>query len=374
MLAQYPEGFRGLSLPGIFTQKIIGIGEGSSYNALKIAAPFVEELTGLNTFTFDPESIEHKFTVAQALGQPVKKLFTSSYFLTVSQSGETRSIIRIVEKLQEGLGFANRYSPLLAITNNPHGSLGTRYGNHLVLTAGEERSIAATKSMTTSIMALLLFGLRLGKRRGWLKRPVYDQFLTHLQGIPDAMARVLQDEALHKQIRIFASSLASNNQFVLLSKGLLSTVLPELGLKLTETSSNIVWCDNTESFKHGRKVILKGVQGVRPNCIYVIPPDMTEAEAKQFFLDIQAHFYLGEQAVFETSGVFFVRFANSPAIPDSLKSALNLTGTEVLELPPTSWVECLFVTLAVFHLLSGYLAQAKGDDPNHPTLQKAVVD
>lgn len=373
LILAFPGNFDQITLPGLFTEKLIGIGEGSSYNALKIAAPFIEEFTGLNTFTFDPESLENKFEIAHTVKRPIKHLFEHSFFLAVSQSGETASVLHVVEQLQDSFSFSDRYLPMIAFTNNPQGTLGTRYGSHFELKAGKEVSIAATKSMTSSIMALLLFGLRCGQKRSWLKDSHFQQNLNLLSQIPRALDNFLQNEAYHNRIQTFAQALVNTNQFVLLSKGLLSTVLPEAGLKLTETSRNIVWTDNTESFKHGRKVILHGVKGVRPNCLYLIPPNLTEEQAKRIFQDIHAHFYTHGEKIFSTEGVFFTVFENSPPLPDALKETLDIHASEILTLPAAQDLESLFVAIAAFQLLSYYLALAKGEDPNNPALQKAVT-
>jgi len=373
LLEGFPENFDGMRLPGAFTQKLISIGEGSSYNALKIAAPFIEQFTGLNTFTFDPESLDNKFDIAQSIDQPIKRLFERSFFLSVSQSGKTASILQIVEKLQEALGFSDGHAPMIPLTNNPEGTLATRYNNHFDLQVGTEQSIAATKSMTASMMALLLFGIRLGQKRSWLSRPLYADFVDTLREIPETLQLMLDDESFHEKLQAYSQGLCQTNQFVLLSKGILSSILPEVGLKLTETSRNIVWTDNTESFKHGRKVILYGVKGVRPNCLYVIPPNLSEAEAARLFNDIYSHFYVDDEQVFSTEGVFLTIFENSPAMPEAFKKALNIREANLLVLPEADGIASLFVGLVSFQLLAYYLALAKGEDPNNPALQKAVI-
>jgi glutamine---fructose-6-phosphate transaminase (isomerizing) len=373
LIQDFPKNFEGISLPGFFTQKLIGIGEGSSYNALKIAAPFIEEFTGLNTFTFDPESLQNKFEIARYVSQPIKRLFEKSFFLAVSQSGKTSSVLQVVEQLQEVLGFSDHYSPTLSFTNHPDATLGSRFGNHFDIQAGKEESIAATKSMTASIMSLLLFGLRCGQKRTWLKRSSYQQLLNLMGEIPDILDIFLQDTAVHHRIDAFSQALCDTNQFVLLSKGPICSILPEASLKLTETSRNIVWSDNTESFKHGRKVILYGIQGERPNCLYLIPPNMTDSEAEQLFQDIYSHFYVEGEKLFSTEGVFFTRFENSPSIPEDLKKALDIQNNDVLVLPSVHGIASLFVGIVAFQLLSYYLALAKGEEPNNPALQKAVT-
>jgi glucosamine--fructose-6-phosphate aminotransferase (isomerizing) len=373
ILSEFPANFGGITFPGLFIQKLIGIGEGSSFNALKIAAPYIEELSGLNNFTFDPESLENKFDIAQSVRHPIKRLLQKTYFLTVSQSGETGSILNIINLIQGEFGFSDKHAPLLTFTNNPEGTLSKQYGNHFALQTGSEQSIAATKSMTASILALLLFGLRLGQKRSWLPLNRYQDFFNQLSSLPQLLAEFLQNPETHERLKEFCQPLAASNQFVLLSKGVLSSALPELGLKLTETSSNIVWTDNTESFKHGRKVILKGIKGMSPNCIYIVPPALSEQAAARFFQDIHAHFYSGAEKAFSSENVFFIAFQNSPPVPKELREALNIGPDDILTLPRAEGIRSLFLCIVAFQLLSYYLALAKGENPNNPALEKAVT-
>ncbi len=373
LLHEFPGSLDHIRFPGFFTQKLIGIGEGSSYNALKIAAPYIEEFSGINNFTFDPESLENKFEIGQTLGHGIKRLFEHSYFLTVSQSGQTASILKVIQQLQDDFGYSDTYMPMLTITNNPEGTLCKKYANPFELHAGEEQSIAATKSMTASILALLLFGLRYGQKRSWIRRSAFQRVLSQLQGIPEKLETYFSTLEHHHQIERFIQPLCKSNQFVLLSKGPLSLILPEVGLKLTETSRNIVWTDNTESFKHGRKVILYGVKGIRPNCLYLVPPDLSPTAAAHFYSDIYAHFYAHDEKIFSTEGVHFTRFENSPPIPDDLKKALNISEKDILTLPACHGIESLFLGIMANQMMCYYLAIAKGEDPNHPALQKAVT-
>jgi hypothetical protein len=107
--------------------------------------------------------------------------------------------------------------------------------------------------------------------------------------------------------------------------------------------------------------------------LYLVPADLSETGAQQFFQDIHSHFYTGQEKTFSTEGVFFTMFKNSPPIPDSLKQALRIQDSEILTLPASQGIESLFLAIVAFQLLSYYLAVAKGEDPNNPALQKAVT-
>ncbi len=365
-------------LPGDQVLRIIALAEGSSRHAIEIAAPFLEEWTGLPLYIHNPESLEEKFTIARLFEEDMAAdsatIYRNAFFLVISQSGETASVIRALSGLEEILtegGMAG-----ITVTNNEGSTLARHFNNHLHIGAGEEKSIAATKTFTASILTLLTWGLYVGLKRGRLSEESYRKIRRQLGRIPDRI-QALWDPARMEAIFRFTQRLVEVNHFVLLSKGPLTLVLPEAGLKLTETSSNIVYTDNSESFKHGPKVILSGVNGLHPNSIYVVPTDHKLAEA--LYKDIRSHFWIdpfgpNEELAFEDDRVFFMTFENSPPVPLPIRTGLSVGAEMILNLPSSSTVESLFVAIVAFQLISYYLAVIKGENPDNPTLTKAVTD
>lgn len=356
------------------TQKIVALAEGSSKNALAIAAPFIEAWTGLPMWIYDPEALEEKFAISQLFHAQLASVFQDTYFIAVSQSGQTASVLRILETLQAQLSPSNFH--LLAITNRKESTLSTLADHSLWIGAGEEKSIAATKTMTASVLTLLLWGLHTGHQSGHLCTETFQSIIAQLQQLPQAIETLWEARTL-KAILQFTRKLVEMNHFVLLSKGPLTLILPEVGLKLTETSSNIVYTDNSESFKHGPKVILSGVQGQHPNSIYVVPTDPETAEG--LFKDIRSHFWHTDDAgemtlTFEDDRVFFIAFENSPPIPVEIREGLSIREDKILTLPSAQHLlDSLFMGIITFQLMSYDLAMIKGEDPNNPALEKAVT-
>ncbi len=379
LLKQKEKRLASLPIPEKKHLRIIAIAEGSSKHALEIATPFLEEWIGLPIYVHDPESLEEKFTIARLYEDHLTEkdsisIYKDAYFIVVSQSGKTASVLRILETLTQ---YLDEPLPILTITNNARSKLAQAYPHHLFIGAGPEKSIAATKTLSATIMTLLLWGLHVAEKTKRMKKSSSITIQRQLARISDRLESLWEPTRMESIFR-FTQKLDEVNHFVLLSKGPLTLVLSEAGLKLTETSSNIVYTDNSESFKHGPKVILSGINGKHPNSIYLVPT--IDALACELYKDIESHFWLdpktshnNNQLAFEGDRVFFIAFENSLTIPQKLLEGLNTTHERVLTLPSASTVESLFVGLVTFQLISYYLAVIKGENPDNPTLKKAVT-
>src|SRR4029079_19659488 len=67
---------------------------------------------------------------------------TNSIVLAISQAGESPDVLAVVDAAKK------QGVPTVAITNSPDSSLANRSDDVILLHAGEERSIAATKTFT----------------------------------------------------------------------------------------------------------------------------------------------------------------------------------------------------------------------------------
>ena len=377
VLASQPERLAHHASIPLDRQRLIGVAEGSSRHALAIAAPFLEAFTGLPFLVSGPEDLLERQSVLRWLMPEHSIHDPQAFYLFVSQSGETASVLRAVQELFP----APRASSLgslpvaMSVTNQSHSTLARRFERHVTIGAGEERSIAATKTLTATLMTLLLWGAAVGRCQRRLSASAYDTLLAQFSSIPVQVAALFTSAARQALLR-FSQKLMEVNHFVLLSKGPTTLILPEAGLKLTETSSNIVYTDNAESFKHGPKVILSGVNGHHPNALYLVPPEATLAEA--LYRDAQSHFWRDmsgptPQRAFEDDRVFFIRFENSPPLPSTFATQWPIPEDRLLTLPACGLPDSLFVSLVAFQLISCHLAAFKGENPDNPTLQKAVT-
>ncbi len=203
----------------------MGVGEGSSYQALMIAAPF----------------LERHFQRAMVVLKPVEALrrlpfLNAACIIAVSQSGQTGSLLRCLTERDVSV-------PVLPISNVADSPLMQLYGPGFVVGAGEERVIPATKSVLGMVAVLLRWA-------------GYD-----LSGI--ALEPLWQPEPL-AALRSVCERLSPSHPWVLLGQSPLNTVLPEVALKLVEVTAKPVWADDLESFRHGPLSLL--AEG--PNTVY----------------------------------------------------------------------------------------------------------
>lgn len=266
------------------------------------------------------------------------------------------------------------------MTNAAGSTLTTLLANSMVLNAGFEQSIAATKSVSASLMALLCLSLEIAQQQSsGLNAAQVAQLQANLDAIPDYLDTVLADADITLGIASLAAMLEESRQMVLLSEGVPSLVLPEAALKLTETSSNWVVTDTMESFKHGRTVMLfEALPNHRPACIYCVPANYNESQADRFFTLMETHHrfqFQGRSDAGQLPAMLVLRFENSPAVPKRLiDSGLISSPEAVMTLPYSpSDTHTVFLLLVVFQWLSAELARCRGVNPNHPSLQKAIT-
>ena len=140
----------------------------------------------------------------------------------VSQSGGSPDLVEVVRVARE------TGAQTLAITNNPGSSLAGAAELHIDVAAGHERAVAATKTYTAELLALLLLieGVRAGDGRPGAEE------LAALRRLPGLAAGVLEDQT--------PAQLAPRYRFagrvVTTGRGYAYPTARETALKLMETS------------------------------------------------------------------------------------------------------------------------------------------
>jgi glucosamine--fructose-6-phosphate aminotransferase (isomerizing) len=152
--------------------------------------------------------------------------------VAVSQSGRSPDVVAVVEQARD----AGR--PTLAVTNDPASPLAAAADVVVDLGAGEERSVAATKTYTSSLLALAVLGLALGDTSGG----------DDLRRVPEALAAAVTgttgtDEA--------AAVLARANRAVAVGRGMNLATAHETALKVTELTGTLVVPWSPADLMHG---------------------------------------------------------------------------------------------------------------------------
>ena len=177
--------------------------------------------------TSDHAALYAKYLVETTLGLPAGLVSTSTYttygaapdlsdvlWLAVSQSGGSPDLVESTTRARAGGALT------LAVTNAPGSPLATVAELHLDMLAGDERSVAATKTYTASLLTLLLFV------EAWRDADPLD-----LQGLP-SLAHTALDLP---QVAEVAARYRFVDKLVTTSRGYAYPTAREAALKLMET-------------------------------------------------------------------------------------------------------------------------------------------
>jgi glucosamine--fructose-6-phosphate aminotransferase (isomerizing) len=248
-----------------------------------------------------------------------------SLVIGISQSGESPDILAVIEE-------ANRQGvPTLALTNFPDSPLARVARRVILQHAGEEKTIAATKTYTTQLGALALLSVALAQD---------DARLRELQVAPQALARAL---SLEPVIAEAAQRWRDRSSCLVIGRGYNYCTAFEIALKLKELAYLLAEPFSSADFMHGPIAIVHDGFPV----VLVAPrgpalPDL-----------------LGMMKQLKQRAADLLVISDSP-------DALTLADIPVaLPEPLPEWLSPLQMIIPG-QLLAFHLTLAKGFDPDHP--------
>jgi glutamine---fructose-6-phosphate transaminase (isomerizing) len=244
----------------------------------------------------------------------------------ISQSGQSPDVVAVVE---EG---RRQGRPTLAFTNDPGSPLGRTADHVFDLCQTPEHAIAATKTYTTQLAAVALFGAALARDAA---------SLDELRRLPEAMQRVLDGAA--GPAREAAGPLRDISSLLTLARGVNLCTADELGLKLRELLCLPTHGWSAADLRHGSIAL---VQPGTP-ALLVMPSGAA-------FLDMQKL----AQEIGERGAVLTIISDDPGAVP-SATTRLPLQATVPEWLSPATAV-------LPGQLLALELALARGLDPDRP--------
>lgn len=158
--------------------------------------------------------------------------YGNALVIGLSQSGQSPDVVGVVEAARAQGALT------LAITNAPGSPLALAAEHNLDLGAGEERSVAATKTYTAELLAVALLSAALDD----------DGAGPALARVPEAVAGALDAEPEAARI---AADQASLDRAVVLGRGFGYATAREWSLKLKEVAQ--LWADpySAADFAHG---------------------------------------------------------------------------------------------------------------------------
>lgn len=155
--------------------------------------------------------------------------------VAISQSGTSPDVVSVLADARA------QGSPTLAVTNDPDSALAGHADHVLDLGAGRERSVAATKTYTTSLLALAMLAVALGPETG--TAPAVDE----LRGVPAAVDGALDVAAG----RAAAARLGDADRGFAVGRGLNLSTAHEAALKITELTGSLIVPFSPADLRHG---------------------------------------------------------------------------------------------------------------------------
>jgi glucosamine--fructose-6-phosphate aminotransferase (isomerizing) len=198
-------------------QRIVLVACGTSYHSAIVGRFMLERLTGITAEV----DLGSEYRYRDAVIGP------ETLVIALSQSGETADTLGAV-KMARAKG-----APIVGITNVVGSALSREATGTLYTHAGPEIGVASSKTFTSTLIALYLLALWLGRRRGML---LAEDGRKHIQGLlelPRLMERTLE---LEPAVADLARELSRHKNFLFLGRGINYPLALEGALKLKELS------------------------------------------------------------------------------------------------------------------------------------------
>lgn len=255
----------------------------------------------------------------------------SALVLGISQSGKAADAIEVLRRSREAGCLTG------CITNDPQSPMSQTAEHPLYCHAGEEKSLPATKTYTTSLAIAYALVAHLAQR---------GDLLDELRRVPEWVQQVLDSE---DRIAESAERYRYMEECVVLARGLNQCSALETSLKLSETSYLRAHPYSAADFHHGPIAIVD--EGYP--CILFAPIGK------------------GLGVMTELADALEQREAELLVISDD--PALLARARTPLPMPTVPEYLSPLVGIVVAQLFAYHLARVKGRDPDHPRGLKKVT-
>lgn len=256
--------------------------------------------------------------------------YSAGVVLGISQSGETPDIVAVVEEAR------TQGAMTVALTNEVESPLARAAEHCLPLGAGEEKSIAATKTYTAQVAGLALLSASL--------RAESSEALE-LEPLPTWM-----EETLSAAGPLDASALSTHERCTVLARGYNFATAHEIALKLKELALLPAEPFSGADYRHGpialaeegSWAVMVASRGKALQDVAALAGELKERRGRLLLISNEPKLAEGAE----------LSFSYPAAVPDWLSPLLAVLPGQVL---------------------AYRLAQARGLDPDHPRLDRKVT-
>ncbi len=214
--------------------RAILIASGSSYHCARFGADLFGTVAQIEARAIYSSEFLLQDTIAQD---------ENTLYIFITQSGETTDTNRALEKAKE------HGVKTLCITNKESSTIWNAADFKVACLAGEENSIAATKSLTSQLLCTTLIVLKFAQNKG---KDVSD-IIRDLNDIPEIINSACK---LRPKIKQMAKFLSKHKTIVLTADGVSYALAKEASLKIKETSYINTSSYILGEFMHGHVAML----------------------------------------------------------------------------------------------------------------------
>lgn len=319
-------------------ENLLMVGCGTSYHAALAASKIFKRLRCASTISVVEAS---EFTDDDLPLQKGGGIF-------ISQSGETFDVKRALESAKKAGMFT------MGCVNVPASVIASQVHCGVYLNCGREVSVAATKSFTSQVIALLLVAVWMSHKKN---KDLYlddrAKLIEEFQKLPMVIGRTLAQ--IDSQCRKVASAIKNEESLYILGKGACVAIAKEAALKIKEVT--YIHADGYPAgeLKHGSIALIDSENPLSTKICLIILDD--------------EHFHDMALALSEVKS----RKAYTVVISNCPEKLPRKYIDELIEIPPLGELSFLLAILP-FHKLTLYIAQNLGRNIDQPrNLAKTVT-
>ena len=215
-------------------KKIVFVASGSSYHCARFAAELFGTIAKMEARAIYSSEFLLKAEVPHE---------TNILYVFITQSGETSDTNKALNRAKE----LNMIT--FAITNKKGSTIWNASDYKIDCHAGEEKSIAATKSLISQLFCIVIMVLKYAQIKGIDIKP----YTNVLNSLPSEITKAIK---LHDKIKEIAKELAEYNIIIVTADGISYALAKETSLKIKETSYICTLSSILGEFMHGHVAVL----------------------------------------------------------------------------------------------------------------------
>ena len=282
------------------------VASGSSKNASEMAKKFMERVTNLPVNIYS----------ASEFMTSSPKINNKDLMIFVSQSGNATDTY-------EALKFAEKNKiKSIALTNNMHSKISRDANFSINMHAGTEQAVAATKTVTSTVVNLWGIALKLAEIKNVFHNDIVD-IVRELNRLPNLIENMIKDDG---DIKNIAKKYSDVKNIYILAKEPNVGAANEGALKLTETTQKRVISGSSSEFMHGL------FTSMQPDDLYIQIATGNKADkaaklAKENLFEIKEKRHLNNVVVLKNSFDDLGKDIDTVSVPSALSDFQPLLNT-----------------------------------------------